>query len=219
MGSITIIGTGLNAGQLTLDAVEALQSGARVLLHTGRCACAAWLGERGIAFETLDELYESCEDFDEHALAAAQAVIAAAEGGPVLYGVFDVRDPAHPAETGSLVLEETELNTDYKAFVTLPDGSFLLPYTNYRVSETAYDGDDEVIYYAYSMTPGALHVAVPEFRQELTTEKFMELTDIGSYGEETDTRTSNVFSVSENSYGRIDLDTVSGKATVLAALP
>ena len=96
MGSITIIGTGLNAGQLTLDAVEALQSGARVLLHTGRCACAAWLDERGIAFETLDELYESCEDFDEHALAAAQAVIAAAEGGPVLYGVFDVRDRSVP---------------------------------------------------------------------------------------------------------------------------
>lgn len=80
--------------------------------------------------------------------------------GSAKISVFDVRDPAHPAETGSLVLEETELNTDYKAFVTLPDGSFLLPYTNYRVSETAYDGDDAVLYYTYSMTPGALHVAV-----------------------------------------------------------
>ena len=100
MGRITVIGTGFEEKQLTLEAVELLQSGAKVLLHTGRCGCAEWLARRGIPFETLDELYEQCEDFDEHARLAAEAVCRAAEAGDVVYGVFDVRDRSVSALLG-----------------------------------------------------------------------------------------------------------------------
>lgn len=92
MGSITVVGTGWTQGQLTLDAVDTMRSGARVILHTDRCGCAEWLDASGIAYETLDSLYESCEDFDEHASLAARAVMNAAEKDDVVYGVFDVRD-------------------------------------------------------------------------------------------------------------------------------
>ena len=97
MGIITIIGAGWTEGQLTLDAAQALQSGARVILHTARCGCAHWLKARGIAFEALDDLYETCEDFDEHAEAAARAVLEAAGTGDVVYAVFDIRDRSVPA--------------------------------------------------------------------------------------------------------------------------
>ena len=100
MGRITVIGTGFEEKHLTLEAVELLQSGAKVLLHTGRCGCAEWLARRGIPFETLDELYEQCEDFDEHARLAAEAVCRAAEAGDVVYGVFDVRDRSVSALLG-----------------------------------------------------------------------------------------------------------------------
>lgn len=96
MGTITIIGTGWTAGELTLRAAERFKSGARVLLHTDRCGCAAWLNENGIPFESLDALYEACEDFDEHARAAADAVVKAATDGDVVYGVADVRDRSVP---------------------------------------------------------------------------------------------------------------------------
>ena len=92
MGNITVVGTGWTRGQLTLDAVEALTSGGRVLLHTERCGCAQWLREKGIDFESLDGLYEAFDDFDAHADAAARTVLDAAETGDVVYGVFDVRD-------------------------------------------------------------------------------------------------------------------------------
>ena len=92
MGRITIIGTGWTAGQLTLDAVEALRQAGRIILHTDHSGCAEWLRGEGIAYTSLDELYETCEDFDEHAQAAADAVREAAEGGDVAYGVFDIRD-------------------------------------------------------------------------------------------------------------------------------
>ena len=96
MGAITIIGTGWLAGQLTMEAAELLRSGAKVLLHTDRCGCAVWLKEQGIAYESLDALYERCEDFDEHAEAAARAVLAASEAGDILYCVADVRDRSVP---------------------------------------------------------------------------------------------------------------------------
>lgn len=92
MKHITLVGAGLEAGQLTLDAIDALQSGARVILHTGRIGCAAWLEEKHIPFETLDALYDLCEDFDEHASRAAEHVLAAAQKEDVVYVVYDARD-------------------------------------------------------------------------------------------------------------------------------
>ena len=91
-GTITIIGTGWSRGELTLQAVELLTGGAHILLHTDHCGCAEWLSERGIAYASLDTLYERCEDFDELARAAADAVTEAARSGDVLYCVPDVRD-------------------------------------------------------------------------------------------------------------------------------
>ena len=96
MGTITIIGTGWLEGQLTLAGAQALQSGAKVLLHTSRCGCAAWLTGQGIPFDSLDALYDASEDFDDHAKAAAEAVLAIAEAGDVAYGVADVRDRSVP---------------------------------------------------------------------------------------------------------------------------
>ncbi len=92
MGNIAIVGLGWEAGQLTFEAAELLKGGARVVLHTERCGCADWLREQGIEFETLDALYESCEDFDAHIDAAASAVLEMAGTSDVVYGVADVRD-------------------------------------------------------------------------------------------------------------------------------
>ena len=92
MGRITVIGAGWTVGELTLRAVEALKASDIIVLHTDRCGCAQWLKEIGKAFTSLDELYETCDDFDEHAQAAADAVVAACEGGDMVYVVSDVRD-------------------------------------------------------------------------------------------------------------------------------
>ena len=61
-------------------------------MHTERCGLKDYLTEKGIPFETLDALYDTAEDFDEHARLAAQAVLDAAAKGTVAYAVFDVRD-------------------------------------------------------------------------------------------------------------------------------
>ena len=92
MGNIWVIGAGLREGELTLEAAQALKSGGKILLHTRHIGCADYLERCNIAFESLDELYDECEDFDEHAARAAEAVAHAAEDGDVVYVVYDVRD-------------------------------------------------------------------------------------------------------------------------------
>lgn len=106
MGRITVIGLGTEQKDLTLRAAELLRSGAQVILHTARCGAADYLAENGVAYASLDDLYERYEDFDEHAEAAAEAVRLAAEKGDVLYGVMDVRDASACllAEEGATVI-------------------------------------------------------------------------------------------------------------------
>ena len=92
MGLITVVGAGLAKDQLTLAAAEALVGAGRIILHTDHIGCADWLREKGVAYESLDALYDAHEDFDEHAQAAADAVVKASEAGDVVYVVYDVRD-------------------------------------------------------------------------------------------------------------------------------
>lgn len=102
MGKLTITGTGWTRGQLTLDVLDALTGSARVILHTDHCGCAEWLREHGIPFDSLDALYESTDDFDEHVRAAVDAVLAASREGDVVYAVADIRDRTVPVLLGKM---------------------------------------------------------------------------------------------------------------------
>lgn len=75
--------------QLTLGALQTLEKAKRVVLRTGETDAAACLRERGIAFETLDDLHEQCEDFDEFIAAAVQRVTRAAARTNAVYAVLD----------------------------------------------------------------------------------------------------------------------------------
>ena len=92
MSRIIVIGCGFRREQLTLEAVEAIEGADKVLLRTGRCGLRDHLVEQGVAFETLDALYERAEDFDELIRLTTQAVLDASREGSVAYAVFDVRD-------------------------------------------------------------------------------------------------------------------------------
>ena len=92
MGKITVVGAGWTRGELTLNAIEALKHSDAIVLHTDRCGCADWLRQNGMPFTSLDALYETCDDFDIHAQAAADAVMAAGSAGDLAYVVSDIRD-------------------------------------------------------------------------------------------------------------------------------
>ncbi len=92
LNRITIVGVGLHKDQLTLGATEALRAAPEIVLRTGRCGAAGWLTEQGIAFETLDHLYEQADDFDTLSAAIAQEVARLAEDAPVCYCVHELRD-------------------------------------------------------------------------------------------------------------------------------
>lgn len=62
---------------LTLGSVQALKSAQRLILRTRRHPVADWLESEGIAFDTLDDLYDSSYDFDELNAARREKAVAA----------------------------------------------------------------------------------------------------------------------------------------------
>lgn len=61
---IAALGPG-DPGLLNLRTVKALQEAEDLVLRTGRHSVAEWLDQQGIAYETLDALYEEADSFDE----------------------------------------------------------------------------------------------------------------------------------------------------------
>ena len=90
MGSITVIALGSGReDDVTLGALRAMKAGDRLILRTEKCGAAALLLREGIAFDTLDDLYEEAEDFDELHLLGARRILEAAEKEKVCFAVFD----------------------------------------------------------------------------------------------------------------------------------
>ena len=90
MHEILVVALGPDDGKLiTLGALEALRKAKKVILRTGRHAAASLLRNEGIAFETLDALYESSGDFDELTAAACERLLFVAGGTDLCYAVSD----------------------------------------------------------------------------------------------------------------------------------
>ena len=81
--------------------------------------------------------------------------------------LFDVSDPANPREIHSLVVADANFNIDSHAFVSISDGSYLLPLTRYATREMEYEYGT---YIDYQYSGGALRVKIENNRIELLNE-------------------------------------------------
>ena len=76
---ITVAALGPDSGEmLTMGALSAMKQAEALVLRTARHGAAETIGQAGLTYQTLDALYELCEDFDELCDRAAQALIAKA---------------------------------------------------------------------------------------------------------------------------------------------
>ena len=90
MHPLTIVTLGTGDELFLTRAVEkALHSAGQVILRTERHPMADFLRAEGIAFASLDSLYEECEDFDVFNKAAAVKLLSLCGDGPVCYAVSD----------------------------------------------------------------------------------------------------------------------------------
>ncbi|MBR4040332.1 MAG: MazG family protein [Clostridia bacterium] len=64
-----------SADMLTMGALNAMKHADALVLRTNRHGASALLDEQDVAYQTLDALYERCEDFDELCQKAAAALI------------------------------------------------------------------------------------------------------------------------------------------------
>ena len=101
MQPITIVSLGPDSAKLlTLASLEAMRGADALILRTARHGAAQALAREGIAFETLDALYERSEDFDELCAEAARELVGMArQKGALCYAVSD---PASDATVRAL---------------------------------------------------------------------------------------------------------------------
>jgi len=98
---ITITALGPDSGELlTMGSLRAMKRADALVLRTARHGAVQAIEEAGIAYKTLDALYEACEDFDELCEQAAAALIAKAQTvGELCYAVSE---PANDATVRAL---------------------------------------------------------------------------------------------------------------------
>ena len=76
---ITVAALGPDSGEmLTVGALNAMKQAQALVLRTARHGAAETIEQAGLTYQTLDALYDLCEDFDELCSRAAQALIAKA---------------------------------------------------------------------------------------------------------------------------------------------
>ena len=122
MGTITIVGLGPGAaGNLSLETMGLLQSGAQVILRTAVHPTVAELEKAGVPFASCDSYYEEGSSFEEVYDRVVARVLAAAETGDVVYAV-----PGSPlvAERTVVLLREQAKAQGIK-LVIKPSMSFL----------------------------------------------------------------------------------------------
>jgi len=122
MGTITIVGLGPGAaGNLSLETMGLLQSGAQVILRTAVHPTVAELEKAGVGFVSCDSFYEEGASFEEVYDRVVARVLAAAAVGDVVYAV-----PGSPlvAERTVVLLREQAKAQGLK-LVIKPSMSFL----------------------------------------------------------------------------------------------
>ena len=99
-----------DGGMLTFAAYEAMEKAQCLVLRTQQHGVAKLLGEKGIAFTTLDALYEQSEDFDELCAYAAKKLIALArEHGGLCYAVSEPVNDATVRQLARTLPEDLSL--------------------------------------------------------------------------------------------------------------
>jgi len=88
MKELIIAGLGSGEeGQLTREVAESMRRADVIILRTGRLGVADWLTQGGIAYRSMDDLYDGADDFDSLYAAMADRLLAIGED-KVLFGVL-----------------------------------------------------------------------------------------------------------------------------------
>jgi tetrapyrrole methylase family protein/MazG family protein len=91
-GEITVVGLGAGGiQQLTLGAYELLSEGGEIFLRTKDHPIVDWFNQKGISYQTFDEVYEQKPQFDEVYATICERLLQSAKQANVIYAV-----PGHP---------------------------------------------------------------------------------------------------------------------------
>ncbi len=102
--NLTVVTMGPGSREyLTLGAMDRMRAADRLVLRTARSDAARYLSEQGIAYSSLDALYESSEDFDELNAKITAYFTALPDDANVVYAVADAVTDETAAALGDVI--------------------------------------------------------------------------------------------------------------------
>ena len=102
---LTVIGLGVNKGDISLRAYEVLKQATKVYVRTDKTVSASILKDLEIEYESMDDLYEVAEDFDSLYSSIVDRLLNAEEGS-----VYLVDGSGYEDNSVKLLLSKTEVN-------------------------------------------------------------------------------------------------------------
>lgn len=123
---LTVIGLGVNKGDISLRAYEVLKQATKVYVRTDKTVSASILKDIGIEYESMDDLYEVAEDFDSLYSSIVDRLLNAPSGS-----VYLVDGSGYEDNSVKLLLSKTGVNIIPS--VSRSSGLALTPDTSYTV--------------------------------------------------------------------------------------
>ena len=123
---LTVIGLGVNKGDISLRAYEVLKQATKVYVRTDKTVSASILIDLGIDYESMDDLYEVAEDFDTLYSSIVDRLLNAEDGS-----VYLVDGSGYEDNSVKLLLSKTQV--DIIPSVSRSSSLTLAPDTSYTV--------------------------------------------------------------------------------------
>ena len=123
---LTVIGLGVNKGDISLRAYEVLKQATKVYVRTDKTVSASILIDLGIEYESMDDLYEVAEDFDTLYSSIVDRLLNAEDGS-----VYLVDGSGYEDNSVKLLLSKTQV--DIIPSVSRSSSLTLAPDTSYTV--------------------------------------------------------------------------------------
>lgn len=123
---LTVIGLGVNKGDISLRAYEVLKQATKVYVRTDKTVSASILKDLGVEYESMDDLYEVAEDFESLYSSIVDRLLEAVDGS-----VYLVDGSGYEDNSVKLLLSKT--NVDIIPSVSRSSSLALTPDTSYTV--------------------------------------------------------------------------------------
>ena len=123
---LTVVGLGIKEGDISLRGYEAIKNATKVYLRTDKTVSARIVDTLGVSYESMDDLYQNAESFEQLYSSIADRLLLAPEGS-----VYLVDGSGYEDNSVRLLAQKTDV--EVIPSVSRASATSIYPTTSYSV--------------------------------------------------------------------------------------